>query len=317
MRAMQRPFRSKTAILALTAAVLTAHSYVVAAQDIPKLLQDQYRNKILVLRNFYAGRSLHFASDGKPFGKPASDDWTTDGFIQIEEINVSGQRVLIRAVRLQIGWSSKSGFIVLNKRDRNGNLDKKEKKHYELQIRADIDSLAPQPAEALLSQIFLTGADSFAAAVPPYWKLCIHDGLSGSGNLAQTCSFSRDLLDVPSLREQAANATLPLVIDRDRSPLLLPTSKVEKGVVPPHSTYSHEPPFTDIARERRFQGTLILSVRIDEAGHTSDIQIARPLGCGLDAQAVRAVEDWRFIPASKDKRPVSFLVAIEVTFHLY
>jgi protein TonB len=290
---------------------------LIAAQDSLKSVRDQYQNKILVVRNFYAGHSLHFASNGKLTGKQVSDDWTTDGFVQIDEINGSGQSMLIRATRLQIGWSSKSGFTVLNKRDREGNLDKKEKKHHELQIQADIDSLAPQPVEVLLSQIFLTGADSFATAVPPYWKLCIHDGLSGIGNLAQTCSFSRELLDVPSLGEQAANAPLSPVIERDRSPFPLPTSKVEKGVVPPHATYSPEPPFTDLARARRFQGMLILSVRIDEAGHTNDIQIARPLGCGLDAQAVRAVADWKFIPATKDNRPVSFLVAIEVDFHLY
>ena len=317
MLAMPRPLRGSAANFVLIAAFLTPQISSVSAQDGLKSVQDRYQNKILVVRNFYAGHSLHFAPDGKLLGKPVSDDWTTDGFVQIEEIKTSGQSLLIRATRLQIGWSSQSGFIVLNKRDRKGSLEKGEKRSHELRIQADMDSIDPRAAELLFSLIFLTEADSFAAAMPVYWKLCIHDGLSGVGNLAQTCSFSSDLLDVPSLKVQGANVSSSPAIERKGLPFLLPTSKVEKGVLPPHSTYSPEPEFTDVARARKFQGVLILSVRIDEAGHTNDIKVARPLGCGLDAQAVRAVADWRFIPATKDKRPISFVVAIEVNFHLY
>ena len=79
---------------------------------------------------------------------------------------MSGQNLQIRATRLQLGWFSKSGFAILNKRDSKGSLDKGEKRSHELRIQADMDSLDPRSAEALLSRIFLTEADSFANAVP-------------------------------------------------------------------------------------------------------------------------------------------------------
>ncbi len=314
---MRRVFRHTIPCL-LAFAVLIKQVPGVAAQDISKVLEDRYQNKILVLRNFYAGNSLRFASNGKLLSKPVSDDWTTDGFVQIDEIKASGQSLQIRATRLQLGWFPKSGFTVLNKRDSKGGLDKKEKKSHELQIQADMDTLAPQPADALLSQIFLTGTDSFANAVPSYWKLCVHDGLLGSTKPSQACGFSTELLDVPSLRTPASNAPPSSGIQGERLLPLLKVSKIEKGVdSPPHAIYSPEPPFTDAAHARRFQGTVILSLGVDERGHTKDIQITGPLGCGLDAQAVRAVEEWRFIPARKNGSDVSFQLAVELDFHLY
>lgn len=118
------------------------------------------------------------------------------------------------------------------------------------------------------------------------------------------------------MRMPASDATQSSVTQE--KPLLpLPASKVEKGIAPPHATYTPEPAFTDEAHGRGFQGTVILSLRVDEKGRTQDIKITGPLGCGLDAQAVRAVADWKFIPASKDKHPVGFLVAAEINFHLY
>lgn len=164
---MRRFFCPTIPCLILASAPLISQIPRPAAQEISKV-EGQYQNRIVVLRNFYAGNSLHFASNGELLSKPFSDDWTADGFVQIEEIKTCGQSLQITATRLQLGWFPKAGFTVLNKRDSKGSLDKKGKKHHELRIQADIDPLAPQPIEALISRIFLTGADSFANAVPSY-----------------------------------------------------------------------------------------------------------------------------------------------------
>ena len=37
---------------------------------------------------------------------------------------------------------------------------------------------------------------------------------------------------------------------------------------------------------------------------------------GLDNQAVKAVNDWRFNPGKKDGKPVAVIVSIELTFTL-
>jgi len=56
---------------------------------------------------------------------------------------------------------------------------------------------------------------------------------------------------------------------------------------------------------------------VDAAGRPRDIKVVRGLGLGLDAQALAAVQKWRFHPALKDGKPVDVEISVEVEFHLY
>jgi periplasmic protein TonB len=67
----------------------------------------------------------------------------------------------------------------------------------------------------------------------------------------------------------------------------------------------------------KYQGTGVLGLTVNQEGVPTKVYVLTPLGCGLDAQAVRAVEGWRFKPAEKDGQPVSVEIAVEVDFHLY
>ncbi|HKV95153.1 MAG TPA: energy transducer TonB [Candidatus Angelobacter sp.] len=98
-----------------------------------------------------------------------------------------------------------------------------------------------------------------------------------------------------------------------------PIYKVVQGkdVKPPRATYTPEPEFTDEARRSRFQGTVVLGLLLDKNGQICRIRIERPLGKGLDQQAVESVETWRFKPATKDGEPVAFEMKIEVSFNLH
>ena len=55
---------------------------------------------------------------------------------------------------------------------------------------------------------------------------------------------------------------------------------------------------------------------IDENGVPSDLRVFRPLTPGLDLQAIKAVQQWRFTPAMKNGQPVAIAVLIEVNFRL-
>lgn len=45
-------------------------------------------------------------------------------------------------------------------------------------------------------------------------------------------------------------------------------------------------------------------------------QIKRPAGFGLDENAVQAVKDWSFAPATREGKPIKVLVNIKVAFRL-
>jgi TonB family protein len=90
----------------------------------------------------------------------------------------------------------------------------------------------------------------------------------------------------------------------------------EDGVIAPKALSPHEPAFSEAARAQGFQGTLGLNVIVDKTGRVSRVSIGKPLGMGLDEQAVNTVGTWRFTPATRNSEAVAVAVWVEVDFHL-
>jgi len=88
------------------------------------------------------------------------------------------------------------------------------------------------------------------------------------------------------------------------------------GVSSPSIIHKVEPEYSEEARKAKWQGTVQLSVIVDESGHPRDIKVAQSLGLGLDQKAIEAVEKWLFKPGMKDGKPVAVFATIQVTFHL-
>jgi TonB family protein len=92
--------------------------------------------------------------------------------------------------------------------------------------------------------------------------------------------------------------------------------RIGGGVSQPSIIRKVEPEYSEEARKAKWQGTVKLSVVIDETGHARDFKIEKALGLGLDQKAIEAVEKWLFKPGMKDGKPVPVYATIEVTFHL-
>lgn len=92
--------------------------------------------------------------------------------------------------------------------------------------------------------------------------------------------------------------------------------KIGKGVAAPHILAKQEPKYAEEARKNKLQGSILLSLVIDATGAPTQIAVLRPLGMGLDEQAVQAVSQWKFAPGIKDGVAVPVYAQLEVTFHL-
>jgi TonB family protein len=80
--------------------------------------------------------------------------------------------------------------------------------------------------------------------------------------------------------------------------------------------YKIEPEYSVPARQAKIQGSVVLSMVVDASGLTRQISVLRPLGMGLDQQAMAAVSQWRFKPGMKDGKPVNIRTKVEVNFRL-
>jgi TonB family protein len=74
--------------------------------------------------------------------------------------------------------------------------------------------------------------------------------------------------------------------------------------------------YTDEARRAGIHGVVLLSATIDGRGRARDIEVERGLDPGLDQEAIKAVQQWRFKPGEQDGHPVRVNVHVEVTFNL-
>jgi TonB family protein len=77
-----------------------------------------------------------------------------------------------------------------------------------------------------------------------------------------------------------------------------------------------EPEYSEEARKAKYQGTVVLSIVVDDHGIPRNIRVVRPLGLGLDEKAIEAVQRWRFRPGMKGGRPVATQASVEVNFRL-
>lgn len=85
----------------------------------------------------------------------------------------------------------------------------------------------------------------------------------------------------------------------------------------PSCIYCPPPQYSNAARKVKFTGTVILDVTVAEDGRATDIRVLKGVPFGLNEQAIRAVNEWTFKPASSGDKPVAVRVPIETTFRLY
>ena len=93
--------------------------------------------------------------------------------------------------------------------------------------------------------------------------------------------------------------------------------RVGGDVTPPKATYAPDPSYSEAARQATYQGTVVLWLVVSAEGIPERIKVQRALGMGLDEEAIRAVKQWRFEPATKDGKPVPVMINVEVNFTLY
>jgi TonB family protein len=85
---------------------------------------------------------------------------------------------------------------------------------------------------------------------------------------------------------------------------------------PPVVIFKRDPDYSDAARKAKYQGTVLLYADIDESGGVANLKVTRSLGLGLDEKAMEAVRQWRFRPATKDGKPLTVGITLEVSFRL-
>jgi TonB family protein len=89
---------------------------------------------------------------------------------------------------------------------------------------------------------------------------------------------------------------------------------VGNGVLPPRLITKVDPQLSEQARAAKYGGSVTLSIVVGTDGKATNIQVVKPLGMGLDEQAIAAVQQWTFQPGTNQGVPVNVKAMVEVNF---
>ena len=96
---------------------------------------------------------------------------------------------------------------------------------------------------------------------------------------------------------------------------------VTAALVPPRPVAGMEtnraPTYPEIARRRGEEGRVVLRVSVSADGMPLDVEVMGSSGHpSLDAAALSAVRQWRFIPATQAGKSLPAVAEVPIRFHL-
>lgn len=107
-----------------------------------------------------------------------------------------------------------------------------------------------------------------------------------------------------------------------------PENNLQLGQVPPDPDPSANvtplkilskprPSYTESARQRNVQGTIVLLIGFDADGKIGPILVLKSLDRDLDGSAIAAARGIKFVPPSRDGKPISVVKQVEYSFSIY
>ena len=265
------------------------------AGNLDNVIASEYPNKILSLRHFYSGERLHLYGDGTLVDDAPAGTWTSDGQIEVRDASQNGSVLTIKARRIYLVYDSKRQefvdaltLIPINPDKREKEAEKSLKKR-QVEIRIEMPP-NPDPKEIpeTLHAVFLAPEEPMGNIAPLYYR----DFFAKRDGRSKPQELPAGVFRLASAGSKAGEIT------------------------PPHLTTKTDPEYSDIARQLKYQGTALLSLVVDASGMVQNVQVTQPLGAGLDENAIAAVKQWKFDPATKDGKPVAVAIAVEVDFRL-
>ncbi len=268
-----------TARTLLAVLIFAAFHLAWCKDGIQDQLNSEYKNKTFLLRNFYAGSDLTYNQSGNLRTVTNEGPWT------LAEVRIKGVKLSDRSLEIsgeRLGVFYEGGEMKMLKTD-----------GIKLHVLGFDQATATRDAvTAVMQKIFLDPAqEKMGDLVPDFWK----------PYFAKSDSHAPLNSTVPSPKAQP----VPVA----------PGTLEHHSVKPPRVIQAPDPAYTPEATEHGIKGVSVLTLVVDASGNPTDIAIVRPIGMGLDEQAVAAVSTWRFQPATRDDTPVSVKINVETTFH--
>jgi len=85
----------------------------------------------------------------------------------------------------------------------------------------------------------------------------------------------------------------------------------------PQVIYKVQPEYTEMARQAKVHGVVLLNLVVDKQGHPENVHVVKGLEPSLNQNAIAAVERYRFRPAFENGESVERAVNLEVRYEIF
>jgi TonB family protein len=233
--------------------------------------------KALFLRGFYLSNDLKYDEAGRVEGTPKVGDWTVAAVNVLKVERRSPGEIELDGVRVAVRYN-------LDAHEFQRHALNEEKVRVVVKDPGDGKKLA-----AAFAAMFSVGIDpGLQQAMPDYWRHYFDP----------TLAWPQDALNGQTIYGMYGGANQA------------------KDVSEPKVEHRVDAKYGEFAVRDKVQGALQLRIVVDASGTPQRIAVTRPLGYGLDANAVEAVRKWRFAPGMKDGSAVATGLLTEQQFSL-
>jgi len=305
-------------------------------------LKQRLVGKALYLRGGYLDNSLSFDEHGKLTGHSPQGSYTLSG-LEIERVHLTKHKVQLEGARYGLHFLGQLAY-----EDATSAVDRvkitPKKKMLKITIDREVvvkpkkakdaskgkkkgrkgEPAAAEPAE-------LSEADQLKASIaaaPADERPADENSVTTTIYPAHAAKVLRDALDLifaPGLDErmmasmpdfwklyyQAAAAKTDY---RPKDTAVLRQNIVDKKA---RLVSTFEPPSNEFAQANGVAGMALYHTVIGPDGKPGEIAVGRPIGFGLDENAVESIRKASFEPAIKDGKPVPVLLDLVVQFRIY
>jgi TonB family protein len=257
------------------------------AQDLTETLKPKLVGRTVELRIPAPDVQLTFDSGGKLKRAPSHGLRSIDAFIAVNNLKIQDSALNLEGERLVVIWDP--------------DQRKTELSHTGLPVYLSID--LPNGA-----------ATSETEFVPTYYKIFYRPGHEPQCSPEENQLFAnyaaapgKKKKDLPRDSHSSQTVCFP-----GGNHVFM----VGGDVKPPKAIKTPDPHYSESARAKMVQGTVISALAIDDTGLPTDAIVVRRLDPTLNYNSLKALRGWRFVPAQMDGKPVACTVKVEINFRL-
>lgn len=283
-------------LLALALMTCSRFASANAEQDIKAGLVEH----TVVVRGYYVGAELRFDQAGHLVSPATQGFGPSDARFYITDVRFEPVRLTITGRRTFPTYDSKTQQF------RIAFVQEQETR---IEIALPADKPLEQAVSGLLKEVFLTTPELQETATCPAEEREQFQNLLTTFNQKQKHPKAK-ATDKPPNAEALSEVPQMCMPMGERAYL------VRRGVQPPKAIDTPDPAYSDAARRKGLQGTVILFLVVDPQGRPATAYVSRSLGYGLDEAAVEAVRKWKFAPATFKGVAIPVVINVEINFRL-